>query len=70
MAKKIRNKRKALGTKRMTPAWHKLLEEDIRRIQASAGRFVYFHEPRPYSGIRKILVPAVAMPDGTYQPAW
>ncbi len=80
IARKIRHKRQrlekntmiegALFAANMTPQWRKVMENDIRRLQLSGGRIVYFHEPRPYNGLRKRMVPAVAMPDGTYIPAW
>ena len=68
--RKIRHKRQQMEKKPMTAQWRKVMDDDIRRLQLSGGRIVYFHEPRPYNGLRKRMVPAVAMPDGTYQPAW
>ncbi len=68
--RKINHKRQRMETKKMTAQWRKVIEDDIRRLQLSGGRIVYFHEPRPYNGLRKRMVPAVAMPDGTYMPAW
>ena len=71
IARKIRHKMVRLERKpTMAAPWRKFIDEDINRLDRIAGRFVYFHEPRPYNGLRKRMVPAVAMPDGTYQPAW
>lgn len=53
----------ALFASNMTPQWRKAMENDIRLLVKSAGVHVY-------PEVMGSRIPAVAMPDGTYIPAW
>ncbi len=63
IVRKSENKIKRMVTKPMTPQWRKVMENDIRLLVKSAGVHLY-------PEVMGSKVPAVAMPDGTYMPAW
>ena len=63
IARKIRHKRQRMEKKPMSASWRKVMENDVRLLIQSAGVHLY-------PEVMGSRIPAVAMPDGTYLPAW